>query len=307
MPVYPRPRYLAAFALGIVVGVVISLAVIYIATPSTSQPGEELQPSATVSKKVLTNTSVAAGLEVGKPCLAKIVNESIVLLPLPLVRNSSIPLELALAYRRSLRHYINTAITIEQLSQLLWAADGINNPYTGFRTAPSAGATYPIVMYVVVGSKSVRLCNGKYLAPGSYIYDPYTHSLRLVRKGDLRDELAKAALGQEWVKRAAVDIVLCAVFQRTTKYYGERGYRYVYMEAGHIGQNIYLEAVALGLGTVAVGAFYDDEVQRVIGAAPDHHPIYIFPVGVPEHPYRVTQQAIQSFIEKHRAEQGLQK
>ncbi len=289
MPIYPRPKYLSALALGIVIGVAISLATMYIITPS------------------LGRTATYTATQVSESCSVRIVNGTIVLLPLPQIRKSSMPIELALAYRRSIRSYLNKAITIEQLSQLLWAADGVNDPSKGFRTAPSAGATYPLVIYVVVGSRSVELCGGKYLRPGSYVYNPYTHSLKLVRSGDLRAELAKAALGQRWVREAPIDIVIFADFQRTVRYYGSRGYRYVYMEAGHVGQNIYLEATALGLGTVAVGAFRDDEVRSVVGAKPSQSPIYIFPVGVPKTPYRVSQHAIQSFIEEQRASQGLQK
>ncbi len=297
MPYTPKPRYLAAFVLGLLAGIALSLAINWLCAPQTPREVTQLRSSTSIEK-----TWRSAGISnASSRCRIEVVNGSVILLPMPKVRRGSMPIEVALAYRRSLRHYLPKPITLEQLSQLLWAADGINNPWTGFRTAPSAGATYPIDIYVVVGERSVEICPGKYLEPGSYLYDPHTHSLKLVRKGDLRKELARAALDQEWVEKAAVDIVLCAVFERTTKYYGERGYRYVYMEAGHIGQNIYLEATALGLGTVAVGAFYDEEVREVIGARPSQHPIYIFPVGVPEKPYRVTQQEIDEYIASERS------
>ncbi|WP_048159794.1 SagB/ThcOx family dehydrogenase [Thermococcus barophilus] len=194
-----------------------------------------------------------------------------VMLPEPELKGE-MSVEEAIAKRRSIRYYKDRPLTLKQLSQLLWAAQGITEEKKKFRAAPSAGATYPFEIYVVVG-----YVEG--LKPGVYHYDPFNHSLTLIKEGDYRTELQKAALNQQWVGKAAVDIVLVAFYERTTKYYGERGYRYVYMEAGHIGQNIYLQAVALGLGTVAVGAFHDKEVAKIIGT--DGNPIYIFPVGVP--------------------------
>ncbi len=229
------------------------------------------------------------------------IRDNVVYLPLPRIRREVLSVEEALAYRRSLRSYRDEPITIDQLSQLLWAAYGINEPRREFKTTPSAGATYPLVVYVVIGGNCVSLSNGSFLKPGSYRYDPFSHSLRLVKEGDLRDDLARAALNQEWVREAPIDIVICAIFERTTRVYGERGYRYVYMEVGHAGQNIYLEATALGLGTVAVGAFYDDAVRLVVGAKPNEHPLYIMPVGVPVKPYRVSEQEIWKFIEEHRS------
>lgn len=178
--------------------------------------------------------------------------------------------EEAIAKRRSIRSYRNEPLTLEQLSQLLWAAQGVTHERK--RSAPSAGATYPFEIYVVVG-------NVQGLKPGVYRYDPFEHTISLVKEGDYRKALQKAALDQSWVGNAAVDIVLVAFYERTTGYYGDRGIRYVHMEAGHIGENIYLQATALGLGTVAVGAFYDDKVAEVVGT--DGAPLYIFPVGVP--------------------------
>ncbi|AIF68690.1 nitroreductase [Palaeococcus pacificus DY20341] len=180
--------------------------------------------------------------------------------------------EEAIAKRRSIRSYKNEPLTLEQLSQLLWASQGITEERRKFRSAPSAGATYPFETYVVVG-------NVDGLTPGVYHYDPFEHSLTLIKEGDFREDLKKAALNQDWVGKAAINIVLVAFYERTTNYYGERGVRYVHMEAGHIGQNIYLQATALGLGTVAVGAFHDDEVAEVVET--EGAPLYIFPVGIP--------------------------
>ncbi|GAB6103130.1 SagB/ThcOx family dehydrogenase [Thermococcus atlanticus] len=198
-----------------------------------------------------------------------IISGEVIKLPEPRLQGS-MSLEEAIARRKSIRSYRNEPLTLEQLSQLLWAAQGVTHEKK--RSAPSAGATYPFEIYVVVG-------NVRGLKPGIYRYDPFEHAIALVREGDYRKALQKAALDQAWVGNAAIDIVLVAFYERTTGYYGDRGIRYVHMEAGHIGENIYLQATALGLGTVAVGAFHDDRVAEVIGT--DGDPIYIFPVGVP--------------------------
>ncbi len=180
--------------------------------------------------------------------------------------------EEAIYRRRSIREYTGEPLTLKELGQILWAAQGITFPEYGFRSAPSAGATYPLEIYV-----SVREGGIEGLASGIYHYDPFSHSLILIKPGDYSQELAHAALDQEWVRKAPVCLILTAEFKRTTSVYGERGIRYVYMEAGHVGQNIYLQATSLGLGTVAVGAFHDNEVKSLLGCMED--PIYIFPVG----------------------------
>jgi len=192
----------------------------------------------------------------------------VVPLPEPRLRGE-MSVEEAIAKRRSVRSYTDEPLTLEELSQLLWAAQGITSP-KGYRSAPSAGATYPFEVYVVAGK-------AEGLKPGIYRYVPEKHALELVKPGDYRRELQRACLDQAWVGSAPVDIVLVAFYERTTEAYGERGIRYVHMEAGHIGQNIYLQATALGLGTVAVGAFDDDEVALLLGT--DGAPLYVFPVG----------------------------
>jgi SagB-type dehydrogenase family enzyme len=123
----------------------------------------------------------------------------------------------------------------------------------------------------------------------------------LVKKGDYRGELMKAALGQEWVGEAPLTIIICAVFERTTKIYGERGQdRYVPMEAGHAGQNIYLMATALNYGAVVVGAFYDDSVATVVGVKTEEKPLYIIPLGVPERPHYKSFQDVGEYITSRR-------
>ncbi|HIP65218.1 MAG TPA: SagB/ThcOx family dehydrogenase, partial [Pyrodictium sp.] len=229
----------------------------------------------------------------GEGGAAVVVGEE-VLLPLP-KKTTSVTVEEAILLRRSIRDYTRDPITIEQLSMVLWAAQGITDARRRFRAAPSAGATYPLEIYVVVGEKGVVLENNSYLKPGVYKYNVYRHSLVLVKEGDYREELSKAALNQRWVREAPVNIVICAVYERTTSRYGERGIRYVHIEVGHVGQNIYLMATALGLGTVAVGAFYDDQVARIIGAKPEEHPLYIMPIGVPAKPYKTSFEEINNF------------
>ncbi len=183
--------------------------------------------------------------------------------------SSDVSVEEALKNRRSVRSYKDEALTIEEVSQLLWAAQGLTREWGG-RTAPSAGATYPLDTYLVVGS----VIN---LQPGVYKYDPEKHSIELTLKKDVRKDLAEAALGQSFIWQAPIDIVLAAVYRRTTGRYRERGNRYVHMEIGHVGQNVHLQCETMGLGTVMVGAFNDEQVKKVLGI--EAEPLYIMPVG----------------------------
>jgi SagB-type dehydrogenase family enzyme len=180
--------------------------------------------------------------------------------------------EEALVERRSERHYRPEPLSVAELAQLLWAAQGITAPDWGGRTAPSAGATYPLEVFAVVGAVEG-------LAAGLYQYVPDGHSLIHRKGGDLRAELSKAALGQPWVRDAPVVLVIAADYERTTQRYGDRGIRYVHMEVGHVGQNVHLQAEALGLGTVVVGAFSDGWVKRLLEIAEE--PLVLMPVGRP--------------------------
>jgi SagB-type dehydrogenase family enzyme len=186
--------------------------------------------------------------------------------------DSDTSVEQALLGRRSVREYRNEPLTLTEVSQLLWAAQGITELRRGFRTAPSAGALYPLEVYVVIS-------NVEGVAIGVYKYRPPEHEIVKVRDGDVRDELTAAALGQTWVGDGSVVIVFSAVYERTTQKYGDRGIRYVHMEAGHAAQNVYLQAVSLNLGTGVVGAFKDDEVRSILNMSDEENPLYIMPVG----------------------------
>lgn len=180
-------------------------------------------------------------------------------------------IEETLLKRRSVRDYKDDHVTLAEVSQLLWAAQGITAP-GGFRTAPSAGALYPLEIYVVAG-------NVDDLPDGVYKYKPHRHELVRILEGDKRAELCSAALGQSCIKDGSAVIVFSAIYERTTGKYGERGVRYAHIETGHAVQNVYLQAVSLNLGTVVVGAFYDSEVKRVINMERREQPLCLMPVG----------------------------
>jgi len=186
-------------------------------------------------------------------------------LPVPDLKGK-ISLEETIANRRSKREYLKRNLTLEQISQLLWAAQGVTEKRRGYRAAPSAGATYPLETYAVT-------------AEGLYRYVPQFHKLELIKEGNLRDSLTRAAWGQSFISEVPLSIVLTAVYSRTTNTYGQRGIQYVHIEVGHVAENIHLQAVALGLGSVPVGAFSDEAVKKVLGLDRDEQPLYIIPVG----------------------------
>ena len=195
------------------------------------------------------------------------------LLKLPKPRlKGTLSVEEAIAFRRSIRDFSPTPISLEDLSQLLWAAQGVTDPESGGRSAPSAGATYPLEIFVFVRQGGV-----KGVEAGVHRYRPLDHSLIKVASEDRVRMLMKAALYQEFICEAAVNIVIAAKYERTTSRYGGRGVRYVHFEVGHVGQNISLEAVSLGLGSVMVGAFNDELVKKLIDGAAE--PLYIIPIG----------------------------
>lgn len=195
---------------------------------------------------------------------------SLFILPTP-VHDSETSVEKALLERRSLREYGHEPLTLAEISQLLWAAQGITHP-AGLRTAPSAGALYPLEIYLLAG-------NVTNLRAGIYHYKPESHALSLIAEGDQRPALRQAALGQSAVQDAAAVFVIAAIYERTTVKYGERGVSYVHMEVGSVAQNVYLQATSLNLGTVFIGAFHDDEVKKVLHLAADEQPLGLMPVG----------------------------
>lgn len=162
-------------------------------------------------------------------------------------------------------------LTLAEVSQLLWATQGITDP-EGKRTAPSAGALYPLEVFLAAGGQDE-------LPAGIYRYRPQDHDLIPVVQGDKRAQLAAAALEQDWLNDAPVTIVIAAVCERTARKYKQRAERYVHMEVGHAAQNVHLQAVALDLGTVVVGAFDDAEVKPVLTLALNEEPLCLMPVG----------------------------
>jgi SagB-type dehydrogenase family enzyme len=183
----------------------------------------------------------------------------------------TVSIEEALSLRRSVRGYKNEPLTLAEVSQLLWAAQGITDGY-GLRTAPSAGALYPLEVYLVAGNISG-------LSPGIYKYMPDGHRLIKISDGDVRGELARTALSQTFIADAPVSFIFTVVYERTTQKYGERGIRYVHMEAGHAAENLLLQGVALDIGAVTVGAFDDNQVAKLMKLPGDEAPLYIIPAG----------------------------
>ena len=186
-------------------------------------------------------------------------------------QDSAISIERAIRERRSIREFSNEPITLQQLAQLLWAAQGITSR-SGFRTAPSAGALYPLEVYVMLG-------NVVELSAGLYKYLPDTHSLLRLSTEDRRKQMQQAALGQDWVRDNAALFVFTSVDSRTTQKYGRRGIRYIHIEVGHAAQNVMLQARALGLGSAVVGAFDDDLAGEILDLPENERPIYLMPVG----------------------------
>ena len=210
----------------------------------------------------------AAGGTTARPALPHSVE-----LPAPRTRGTS-SLEESLQRRRSVREFATGGLTLAELGQLLWAAQGLTSRRGG-RTAPSAGALYPLEIHVVVGDVTG-------LEPAVYRYVPAGHRLERLATGDRRSALAGAALGQGWLEKAPVTVAFSAVYGRITGKYGERGVRYAHFEVGHAAQNLLLQASALGLGAVVVGAFDDGRVREVLGLSGSEQPLELVPVGHPE-------------------------
>lgn len=196
----------------------------------------------------------------------------LVKLPRPALKGA-MSVEESLQARRTVRLFASRGLNLQQLSQLLWATQGITDP-RGLRTAPSAGATYPLEIYLVAGERGVAG-----LAPGLYRYLPKGHALELALKGDHRIAVARACLVQSWMAGAPVMVVFAAEFRRCTARYGERGVMYTHMEVGHAGQNLFLQAEALGMAAGIVGAFSDQALSQTLRLPREHEPLLVMPVG----------------------------
>ena len=204
------------------------------------------------------------------PSLGKDYAAEVIKLPAPRLVGA-VSVEKAILGRRSVRNYAEGAVTLAEVSQLLWAAQGITDR-EGFRAAPSAGATYPIELYLVAGNTSG-------FPTGIYKYQPYDHTIARVKKGDHRKDFLKACPGQEWIEKAPMILVFAADPERTVSRYGEVGVKYVHMEIGHASENVYLQAEALNLGTVAVAAFDANLIKPLVGLGPSEQALYLMPVG----------------------------
>ena len=207
-------------------------------------------------------------------------------------------LEESILKRRSRRSYGEKPLTVSQVSQILWAGQGITDQENKFRSAPSAGALYPLDLYLVVGEKKVKsllrespiksessdesMTEKDYLDSGVYHYLPQNHQLEKILDSDLREEVMKASLHQSFIAEAPVVLVITAEYERTTQKYGERGKIYVHIEAGHVGQNICLQVASLGLGTVTIGAFNEKEIADILNLPATYHPLYVMPIGYPK-------------------------
>jgi SagB-type dehydrogenase family enzyme len=194
-------------------------------------------------------------------------------LPKPILKGT-VSVEEAIQHRRTIRSYLSKALTLEQLSQIFWAAQGITEDGGYKRSAPSAGALYPLDIYAIVGDNGVEGVKA-----GIYHYNPHKHVALLIAEGDFRKEVARTALSQMWMARAPINLVITSEYSRITSKYGTRGEMYAMIEAGLVGQNIFLQAEALGLRAGIVGAFQGNDVIRVMKISRAHDPLLILPVG----------------------------
>ncbi len=193
-------------------------------------------------------------------------------LPAPRLKGE-MSLEEVVSRRRSRREFKATSLTLEQVSQILWAAQGIT-ARGWLRTAPSAGALCPLELYAAVGRETVEG-----LAEGVYHYDPQGHALERTLEGDVRPTLTRLAVNQTFIAEAPLAVVISGEYEGVSQRYGNRAERYIHMEVGHVAQNVYLQAEALGLGTVVVGSFQDEAVSQALGLPAQHRPLYIMPIG----------------------------
>ncbi len=233
--------------------------------PDAVKSADESVPSYAVTDHTTTEPT---GMKEGK-----------IKLPAPALRGR-MTVEESLEKRRSIRSYRDEALTLAQVSQLLWSAYGISDSTTftarSLRTAPSAGATYPLELYLMVR-------NVRGLEPGLYRYHVEGHSLSLYSSGDISRAVADASLGQMMLHDAPASLIYTAIYSRITGRYGDRGAeRYLFMDIGHSAQNVYLQATAMGLGTCAVGAFDDERLASVVNPPLEEVILYLMPLGIPK-------------------------
>ncbi|MBN1232244.1 MAG: SagB/ThcOx family dehydrogenase [Candidatus Coatesbacteria bacterium] len=193
-----------------------------------------------------------------------------IVLPSP-SKDGKVSVEKALQERRSIRRFKDTPLSLGIVSQMMWAAYGTTNE-RGFKTTPSAGAIYPLEFYVAISKVEG-------IEAGLYKYNSLHHKLKLIKSGDLRKDLSEASLGQSCIKNASFIIIFTAVFGSIKLRYGNRGIQYTHNEVGHAGQNIYLQAVSLNIGTVVVGAFVEEKVKAVLDLKDNQSVLYMMPVG----------------------------
>lgn len=207
------------------------------------------------------------------PVLAALFDNTGMTLPKPQI-TSKLPVEQAVKNRRTIRRFKRLPLTLDQFSRLLWASYGITGENGLFKTVPSAGALYPLNIWAVAGKNCIEG-----IEPGVYEYLPQGHRIRLVKSGDQREQVARASLNQIWMAEAPVIFVITGEYERCSQKYGKRGIRYTDIEAGHSGQNLFLEAEALGLAAGIVGAFHDDLLKEVLNLNKSYEPLLAMPVG----------------------------
>jgi SagB-type dehydrogenase family enzyme len=190
----------------------------------------------------------------------------------------NLSVEAAIQNRRSVRKYSNQSVTLSNISQVLWSAQGITDSQNQLRSVPSAGQVYPLEVYVIAGP------NVSGLQEGVYHYVPSNNTLEMFMSGDLRDNLSTIADGQPWVKQAPLDILITGNYRKMINKYPDTqlSTRFVNLEAGHAGENIYLQSEALGLVTVSLGSFNSNKLSQSFELPSNETPIYIYPVGHPQ-------------------------
>ncbi len=203
-----------------------------------------------------------------------------------------VALEQAISKRRSIREFINKPLDYVQLGQLAWAGQGITEKQKGLRTAPSAGATYPITLYFATQD-------------GLFVYQPREHRLQQLQSGDIRVRLAGAAFKQKAVADAGCDIILTGSSRNLRTKFANKSRTYMLLEAGHIAQNIQLQAVALGLGSVTIGGFEARSILKLLHRGTDYEPVYIIPVGYPAEQGATTPEELKQ--NQTKSEAGMQK